>query len=344
MAKLQNRTPAKDDKDKEETSQTGTFDVFLCHNSQDKPVVRQIGERLKQHGLKPWIDVEQLRPGLPWQDALEEQIARIKAVAVFVGPNGHGPWQSLEMKAFLRQFVNRRCPVIPVILPECRQTPALPLFLDGMTWVDFRSSDPDPLQQLIWGITGQRNPIIPQQPEAQQKQQKVENAPPTPVISLRSEPLAVSEEEEARNIFRLNANLRPRQYITNQFEDQGEVVVDHVTGLMWQQSGSKNSMPYQDAPKYIEELNRKRFAGYSDWRLPTIPELMSLLEPEKKNGDLFIDPVFDETQRWCWSADIRQAKNGISPGSAWLVLFSNGNMYWANLTNDRYVRAVRSRQ
>ncbi|GAK55838.1 ymc protein [Candidatus Vecturithrix granuli] len=144
-----------------------------------------------------------MRPGLPWQDALEEQIAQIKAVAVFVGPNGHGPWQNLEMKAFLRQFVKRNCPVIPVILPECKETPALPLFLDGMTWVDFRSDDPDPLQQLIWGITGEQDLRIPQQPEAQQTQQKAEKAPKTPVVLLRPEPLAVSEEE-ARKIFGLD--------------------------------------------------------------------------------------------------------------------------------------------
>jgi hypothetical protein len=25
-----------------------------------------------------------------------------------------------------------------------------------MTWVDFRKEDPDPLEQLVWGITGQR--------------------------------------------------------------------------------------------------------------------------------------------------------------------------------------------
>ena len=38
----------------------------------------------------------------------------------------------------------------------CQNVPELPPFLKGMTWVDFRKRDPDPLAQLIWGITGQK--------------------------------------------------------------------------------------------------------------------------------------------------------------------------------------------
>ena len=132
------------------------FDVFLCHNSEDKPTVKQIGEQLKCHGLRPWLDEWDLRPGLPGQRAFEEQIKSIRAGAVFVGDAGIGPWQDLEQEAFLRQFVKRKCPVIPVILPNCRRAPKLPVFLEGMTWVDFRKSDPDPLKRLMWGITGAR--------------------------------------------------------------------------------------------------------------------------------------------------------------------------------------------
>ncbi|HJQ33080.1 MAG TPA: TIR domain-containing protein [Pyrinomonadaceae bacterium] len=135
---------------------TGDFDVFLCHNSTDKPEVMAVGERLKEHGLLPWLDVWELRPGLSWQRKLEEQIGQIKAAAVFVGGEGVGPWQQQELEAFLREFVERGCPVIPVVLPGAPRRPALPIFLKGMTWVDFRSEDPDPLGRLIWGITGER--------------------------------------------------------------------------------------------------------------------------------------------------------------------------------------------
>ncbi|MBN2306009.1 MAG: TIR domain-containing protein [Anaerolineae bacterium] len=136
---------------------TNDFDVFLCHNSGDKPLIRKLGAHLKKHGILPWLDEEQLRPGLPWQRALEHQIANIKTVAVFVGENGIGPWQHNELDAFLREFVRRGCPVIPVILPKCPNPPDLPIFLQGMTWVDFRVRTPNPMQRLIWGITGDRD-------------------------------------------------------------------------------------------------------------------------------------------------------------------------------------------
>src|SRR5262249_21779479 len=84
---------------------TRDFDVFLCHNSIDKPTVKQIGEQLKEHGILPWLDEWELRPGLPWQQALERQIEHIKTVAVFVGKDGIGPWQHQELDAFLREFV-----------------------------------------------------------------------------------------------------------------------------------------------------------------------------------------------------------------------------------------------
>jgi GTPase SAR1 family protein len=128
------------------------FDVFLCHNVTDKPAVRDLAQRLRGRGLRPWLDERELRPGLPWQRVLEDQIQRIPAAVVVVGSTV-GPWQDHELTAFLREFVRRMCPVIPVLLPGVER-PKLPVFLDGLTWVDLAAPDPDPLDQLEWGITG----------------------------------------------------------------------------------------------------------------------------------------------------------------------------------------------
>jgi hypothetical protein len=132
------------------------YDAFLCHNHEDKPIIRRLAELLLMQGIQPWLDEWELQPGLPWQQALEAQIGIIKSAGVFVGDDGVGPWQRLEVDAFLRQFVHRNCPVIPVLLPDAPAEPQLPLFLQGFTWVDFRKSQPEPLSQLIWGITGKR--------------------------------------------------------------------------------------------------------------------------------------------------------------------------------------------
>ena len=43
-----------------------TFDVFLCHNSKDKPAVRALGERLRDAGFRPWLDEWELEAGGFW--------------------------------------------------------------------------------------------------------------------------------------------------------------------------------------------------------------------------------------------------------------------------------------
>jgi TIR domain-containing protein len=143
-------------KQKLEPVLTGVFDVFLCHNSADKPAVKRIGKQLQERGIFPWLDEWELPPGQPWQPLLERQIDNIKSAAVFVGSAGVGPWQIRELRGFLKEFDSRQCPVIPVLLQDAPEKPELPIFLTDMTWVDFRIQDPDPLDQLIWGITGKR--------------------------------------------------------------------------------------------------------------------------------------------------------------------------------------------
>ncbi|MEL6778912.1 MAG: toll/interleukin-1 receptor domain-containing protein [Cyanobacteria bacterium J06597_16] len=68
------------------------FDVFMCHNGEDKPAVIRIARQLQDQGIEPWLDEWELRPGLDWQNALEAQIEQIKTAAVFVGNEGLGPW------------------------------------------------------------------------------------------------------------------------------------------------------------------------------------------------------------------------------------------------------------
>jgi len=126
--------------------------------------------------------------------------------------------------------------------------------------------------------------------------------------------------------------------IPNKFKvrPSDQVVVDQATNLMWQQSGSSKRMKSTDAEKYISDLNAKRFAGFNDWRLPTLEEAMSLMEAIQLNGGLYIDPAFDNTQRQIWTADKHET------GMVYVVYFDecHPGMYGDN--GSFTVRAVRS--
>lgn len=135
----------------------GQFDVFLCHNAADKPAVRALARQLLDRGILPWLDEWELPPGQPWQRLLEQQIGRIGSAAVCIGPAGFGRWHEMEMRGFIDEFNRRELPVISVLLlPPGAPNPDLPLFLRHFTWVDFRSAEPDPMDRLAWGVTGQR--------------------------------------------------------------------------------------------------------------------------------------------------------------------------------------------
>jgi len=52
------------------SSKSFEFEVFLSHNSADKPLAITIGEILKTRGMRVWLDIWELRPDVSWQDGL----------------------------------------------------------------------------------------------------------------------------------------------------------------------------------------------------------------------------------------------------------------------------------
>lgn len=141
----------------EQKQQQEAYDIYICYAEADETEVMKVGEQLKQRGILPWFDCINLKPGTLKRLQQEQQIAKVQAAAIFVGQYAVEDWQALQMYSFLEQYVERSCIVIPVLLKDAPQKPKLPIYLANFQWVDFRKQVPEPIGQLIWGITRQRS-------------------------------------------------------------------------------------------------------------------------------------------------------------------------------------------
>ncbi|MDM8540054.1 DUF1566 domain-containing protein [Desulfococcaceae bacterium HSG9] len=165
-----------------------------------------------------------------------------------------------------------------------------------------------------------------------------------PIVNLRSRAKTLSGDDVKAMLKKHNFSDKYKNEsgdFKNDFKDNGNgTITDRKTGLMWQKGGSKDYMEFKDTAAYVRQVNQKGLGGHDDWRLPTLEELASLLERQKMNGDLYIDPVFDKKQWWCWSSDTVEG----SSGSAWVVYFGLGNVDSNDFDGVSYVRLVRAGQ
>jgi TIR domain len=137
------------------------YDVFLCHNSKDAPIVRRLAERLKENGVKPWIDESTLSGGSRWQDEIVNGLDNAKVIAVCLGHHDIGRWQAEEINVAADARIEREKVVVPLILPNCGQhAPQMPRFLKTTHCIDFRSDamDADPYGRLLTLVDG-RDPV-----------------------------------------------------------------------------------------------------------------------------------------------------------------------------------------
>ncbi len=153
----------------DERKKTDEFHLFLCHNSKDKPAVRELAKALLAQGVLSWMDEEGLLAGDRFPAQLEEKIDRAPVIAVVVGPYKLGRWQTLEYHAALQRSVEDRdergrprVRLIPVLLPGATDLPSdLPAFLRGVHAIDLRKNgvqDRDEVRKFVRAIFHETGP------------------------------------------------------------------------------------------------------------------------------------------------------------------------------------------
>jgi len=123
------------------------------------------------------------------------------------------------------------------------------------------------------------------------------------------------------------------------WQRSGEVVTDRRLSLMWQDNSAAKSTKkkWKSAKNYCKNLS---FRGYSDWRLPSYDELLTIVDYDRH--DPAIMPSFKNvsTSGLYWSSSVYVS----STKYAWVVSFRHGHTNYRGKAYEFYVRCVRGRQ
>jgi len=237
--------------------------------------------------------------------------------------------------------------VLPPAPPEAKEPgpeTARPAASSGEKAAEFEAEDRGREEQLL---SGEEAPRLASVPPGGPEELKPETTPPPEPVSLRREPMDLSSETLQALLLEYgfystcwtyNGDFcNPDGEFINNYKDNGDgTVTDQRTGLMWQKAGSPKLLSWPQADNYVKRLNKDRFAGHQDWRLPTVAELASLMERSWLNEDLFLDPVFSSGEKYCWSSDTKGVER------AWKANFHLGFFLDFPMSEDNSVRAVRT--
>ena len=129
------------------------YDVFLSHNSEDKPRVRRLAERLRAAGLQVWFDEWVIQPGDDIYLAIERGLEVSRTLVLCLSPAALGSdWVGLERStALFRDPANAGRRFIPLLLVECK----LPDTLRRYKYVDCRQETQATFDQLLAGCRHQ---------------------------------------------------------------------------------------------------------------------------------------------------------------------------------------------
>ena len=95
-------------------------------------------------------------------------------------------------------------------------------------------------------------------------------------------------------------------------------ILDRKTNLMWMKKDywqmQKKWVNWYTANEFAQRMNNKKFAGFSDWRLPTAEEAKALYDPRKRNVDkdgdkIYMDRMFPKGAGWStWTSQEKSGK------------------------------------
>jgi hypothetical protein len=124
-----------------------------------------------------------------------------------------------------------------------------------------------------------------------------------------------------------DSQQNPKGSFTNGLVDPGNslTVIDERTGLQWQ-TGGLDICSIRMMRKKIEKIAEVGFAGFFDWRLPSLEEAFTLMESSVNFKGVHLHPCFSVDQPFVFVEAQRK------PGGYWFVDYKQGSVFWSSGT------------
>lgn len=164
----------------------------------------------------------------------------------------------------------------------------------------------------------------------------------TATVALRAAPAALSGDQARamvaqRDFYHARWNAAAtatHPELTREVIGTDIVIKSARYQLMWQQRASPQPLDRNSAQQYVQDLNTRKFASYTDWRLPTLEEAMSLMG-SGATEDCRLHKLFDR------SGPIMRTADTADGDRDWVVYFCDGITTPEVAGFSAQVRAVR---
>ena len=129
---------------------TFKYDVFLSHSKHDKPVVLALAERLREDGLKVWLDDWVIQPGDPIGLKIEEGLQNSRVLILCMSQDAFdSEWVSLERHTIIfRDPTNKDRRFIPLLIEEGE----IPLLLKQYAYLNWKNKNDEVYDKLLNSI------------------------------------------------------------------------------------------------------------------------------------------------------------------------------------------------
>jgi hypothetical protein len=130
--------------------------VFISYSNKDKEFVFKLKNDLNKHGVRTWIDVEQISPGTLWQQEIKEGIESASIVLLVISENYYSSnWVTIELALAANKTI------IPLKIDRT-ESQKVPKIIRERQWIEFFESYSEGLRQLLAILPNdfkQKNPI-----------------------------------------------------------------------------------------------------------------------------------------------------------------------------------------